>query len=402
MFSSLKVREFRIFWLAMFVSLVGTWVQTMAQGWLVFKLTHSAFLLGLVGFLSYIPIFLFSLAAGVFADRVVKKNLLLATQVCFIALALLLGYLVQTNLIRVWHVMLIAFLNGVVLAADAPARQTLVVEMVGKEHLFNAIALNSAAFNSARIIGPALAGILIAFIGMSGCFYVNALSYLPVMAALVWIKPKTGVDKAKNSSFIEGLKETVDLIKNNQILWVLLLLVGIFSVFGVSYMVLMPIFAQDILGSGAKGLAILMSAGGCGALLGSLNLARLKKTQSKLGLLRVSMTAFIISVIFFSFSRSLILSAFFLSVAGYGGSSSMSLANTMLQLNVPDAFRSRVMAVFMMMFSGLLPLSNLLSGTLAHFFGAPAVVFFSALCCLLFYIPITNKYLRSSLSESRK
>mgnify|MGYP001574438469 FL=1 len=184
MFSSLKVKNFRVYWFGMFVSLIGTWIQIVAQSWLVFQLTNSAFLLGVVGFLSSIPVFLLSLFGGVLADRLNKRNILIATQSAFMLLAFLLAALTQMKLVTPYQIMFIALLNGVVMAFDAPSRQAMVVELVGKDYLFNAIALNSIAFNSSRIIGPALAGVLVATIGMSGCFYINGISFLHLIIAL--------------------------------------------------------------------------------------------------------------------------------------------------------------------------------------------------------------------------
>jgi len=393
MFSSLKIRDFRLFWFSMFLSLIGTWVQSMAQSWLVFKLTNSAFLLGVVGFLSYLPVSLFSLAAGALVDRTAKRNLILATQIIFMVLAFILAFLVQYNIVRVWHIIIIAFLNGLVFSFDAPARQAMVVELVGKNHLLNAIALNSAAFNSARTLGPALAGVLIAIVGMAGCFYVNAFSFLPVIAALIFIKQGSFVSNEKKNTFLQDITEGLNFIRGNRFLLFLLSLVGMVSIFGVSYVILMPIFAQEILRSGSVGLAILMSANGLGALAGALNLARLKQVESHLRILKGSVIIFFVSVMLFSLSRYLWLSALLLVMAGYGGASSMSMANTLLQISTPDEFRGRLMGVFMMMFSGLMPFGNLVSGSLAHFFGASIVTFGGAGLTLCIFLPLGRKFL---------
>ncbi|MBI4972971.1 MAG: MFS transporter, partial [Candidatus Omnitrophica bacterium] len=258
MFSSLKVREFRIYWLGMFVSLVGTWIQTIAQSWLVFQLTHSAFLLGVVGFLGFIPVFILSLFGGVVADRFNRRNTLLFTQSAFMLLAFLLAISTQLRLITPRQIMLFAVLNGIVMAFDAPSRQSVVVDLVGKAQLLNAIALNSIAFNSSRIIGPALAGILIASIGMSGCFYVNGISFLAVIIALLLIKINHSVSENKNTNFSKDLIVGLNFIKNNLTILILIVMVGVTSLFGISYVILMPVFASDILKAGAKGLGILM------------------------------------------------------------------------------------------------------------------------------------------------
>ncbi|MFH0877934.1 MAG: MFS transporter, partial [Candidatus Omnitrophota bacterium] len=271
MFTSLKIREFRIFWVAMSVSLMGTWVQGIAQSWLVYQLTGSVFLLGLVGFLSFLPLSLFSLPSGALVDRMVKRNILLGTQIAFTLLAFLLAYLVGTGAVRVWHIVLIAFCNGLVLTLDAPARQAMVVDLVGKQHLLNAIALNSAAFNSARFVGPALGGILIAAVGLRGCFYINAISFLPVIAALLFIRPRPVGTMSAKKSFWSDTLATFSVIKQNPFLLGLFALVGVVSLFGTAYVVLMPVYAKEIFHSDSRALAILMSANGLGALIGALN-----------------------------------------------------------------------------------------------------------------------------------
>ena len=296
----------------MFVSLIGTWIQTVAQSWLIFQLTKSAFLLGLTGFLSTIPVFFFSLFGGVVADRVSKRSILLITQNAFMVLAFILAMLTQAGLIRPWQIMVIASLNGIVMAFDGPCRQAVIVELVGRKQLPNAIALNSAAFNSARIIGPALAGILIAAIGMSGCFYLNAISFLAVILALFLIKFGQENKQRNNNHFMEDLKEGLRFLKNNRIVLALIALVGITSLFGISYIILMPVFAGEVLKAGANGLGILMSSTGIGALIAALVLARLGDFKAKGKLVLFSGVLFSFSLMFFALSKNFIFSALFL------------------------------------------------------------------------------------------
>lgn len=393
MFSSLKFRDFRVFWFAMLISLVGTWVQSMAQSWLIFKLTRSVFLLGLVGFLNFLPILLFSLPAGVFVDRHSRKNLLIVTQTIFMLLAFILAVLVDKNVVTVWEILIIAFLNGIVLSIDAPARQAMVVEMVGKRHLYNAIALNSAAFNSARIIGPALAGILIVAVALKGCFYVNAFSFLPVIAALFVIRPHSTVFSIKKNSVFKDAVDALHLVKRSRFLTGLLAMVGIMSIFGSSYVVLMPVFAQEIFHEGAKGLAVLMSANGIGALIGALSIARLKESESKLKVLKISVLLFFGAIMLFSLSASMVVASFLLVLAGFAGSRCTSTVNTMLQMSIPDHFRGRLMSIFVMVFTGFVPFGSLVSGSLAHFFGARMVVFGGAFLSLILSVPFAKKYL---------
>jgi MFS family permease len=392
MFSSLKIPAFRMFWSAMLVSLVGSWIQITAQGWLVFTMTHSAFMMGIVGFLGSLPMLLFSLSAGVLADRVSKRDLLVLTQSLLALLALLLGYLVKSGMVQVWQVALIAVLSGTVFSFDSPTRQAMVAELVGKEQLLNAIALNSAIFNAARIVGPAVASALIVVTGMSGCFFANGLSYLPVVAVLLMLKPGVVSNGQERKRFKDDIGEAFAFIRSSRFLSALLTIVGLVSFFGVSYLFLMPVFAQDILGSGVKGLAFLMSSNGIGAMLGALNLARIKEAQGRWVILHRSVVIFFISVMIFSLSTNLLFSCLCLVAVGWGSASAMSVANTMVQAFVPDHFRGRMMGVFMLLFSGLVPFGNLLSGALAHAFGAPVVVCVGAILSLGLYVILRARY----------
>ncbi len=388
MFSSLKVKNFRLYWLGMFVSLIGTWVQAVAQSWLVFQLTNSAFLLGLVGFLSSIPIFLLSLFGGVVADRMNKKNILLFTQNAFMLLAFLLAILTQMKLITPAQIMLIAVLNGIVMAFDAPCRQAVIAELVEKQHLLNAIALNSAAFNSARLIGPALAGILIASIGMSGCFYINGISFLAVIIALLLININNGQRKFARTHLIKDLSDGLRFIKDNHIILILISMVGITSLFGISYVILMPVFANDVLNVGVKGLGLLMSFTGFGALIAALILARLGDFKYKGKLLISSSIIFSISLVLFSLSKTYFISLITLILIGAASVTSIGIVNTLLQTLVPDEFRGRAMSAFMLTFAGFMPFGNLLAGSLAHIWGVSITVFISGIICTVFFIII--------------
>ncbi len=392
MFSSLKVKNFRLYWLGMFVSLIGTWVQAVAQSWLVFQLTNSAFLLGLVGFLSSIPIFLLSLFGGVAADRMNKKNILLFTQNAFMLLAFLLAILTQMKLITPAQIMLIAVLNGIVMAFDAPCRQAVIAELVEKQHLLNAIALNSAAFNSARLIGPALAGILIASIGMSGCFYINGISFLAVIIALLLININNGQRRSARTHLIKDLSDGLKFIKDNRIILILISMVGITSLFGISYVILMPIFANDVLNVGVKGLGSLMSSAGFGALIGALILARLGDFKYKGKLLISSSIIFSISLVLFSLSKTYFISLIILILIGGASVTAIGIVNTLLQTLVPDEFRGRAMSVFMLTFAGFMPFGNLLAGSLAHIWGVSITVLISGIICTVFFIIINILY----------
>jgi len=370
----------------MFASLIGTWIQMVAQSWLVFDLTHSAFLLGLVGFLGSIPIFLFSLFGGVVADRANKRNILIITQAIFMVLAFVLAVLTQFKLVTPKHIMIIALLNGTVMAFDAPSRQALVVELVGKKHLLNAIALNSVSFNSSRIIGPALAGIMVAGIGMAGCFYVNAISFLAVLSALLVIKINYTARTDRDSSKLKDLKDGLALIKNNRLIMSLIIMVGISSLFGVSYTILMPIFADNVLHVGVKGLGVLMSAAGAGALIAALVLARLGDFKHKGRLLVVSSIVFSFSLMLFALSKIYILSLLILVLIGGSSVLAMALINTLLQTSVSDAFRGRVMSVFMFTFAGFMPFGSLIAGIFSQSIGVRATVMLSGVICAVSFI----------------
>ncbi len=371
----------------MFVSLIGTSIQYVAQGWLVFQLTNSAFLLGLVGFLGAIPIFFFSMFGGVLADRFNKRNILFFTQVAFMNLAFLLGMLTQSGLIRPQHIMLIALFNGTIMAFDAPARQSIVVELVGREHLFNAITLNSLAFNSSRIIGSAIAGIFISVIGMSGCFYLNGMSFLAIIAALFWIKPVSR-PAVNNNSALSDLKEGVVFISRNRPILALISMVAVVSFFGLSYIMLMPVFANNVLGVGVKGLGVLMSSIGLGALAGSLILARMGNFAHKgRFLVRVGF-AFSLFLVAFSMSKSYAVSIILLVLLGCMIVPITAVINSLLQTIVPDAFRGRVMSLFMITSNGIMPFGNLVSGSLAQAIGISPALFICGLVCFAMFAAI--------------
>ena len=392
MFSSLKVKNFRIYWLGMFISLIGTWIQTVAQSWLVFDLTKSAFLLGLTGFLGSIPVSLLSLFGGVAADRMNKKSIILFTQTAFMFLAFILAILTQMKLITPAQIMVIAVLNGVAMAFDAPSRQALVIELVGKEHLFNAISLNSVAFNSSRIIGPALAGILVAFIGMSGCFYINGISFMAVIIALLLVRLNNNRLITRNNTAIKDIIDGLNFLKSNRLIMILITMVGIMSLFGATYAILMPIFANDILKVGVKGLGLLMSSTGFGALIAALILARLGDFNYKGKFLVLSGMIFSVSLILFSLSKVYVLSLITLAFIGGSSVAAIALINTLLQVKVPDAFRGRVMGVFMLTFAGIMPFGNLISGWLAQVWGVSAAVMISGIICSVLFIIINIFY----------
>ena len=375
-------RNYRLFFAGQLTSLVGTWMQTVAQSWLVYRLTGSATLLGVVGFVSQFPIFLFAPLAGAVADMYPRRRTMIIIQVLMMLLAFPLAALTLTHRIQVWHIMVLASLLGFVNAFDIPVRQSFIAEMVGREDLINAIALNSSMMNGARIIGPAVAGILVAIVGEGWCFLLNGLSYLAVIIGLLFITAGNTPPKEDQASRIETILEGFRFVLHTQPVRSLLLLLGVVSLMGMPYSVLMPIFADDILMGGPQALGLLMGFAGIGALLGALTLAG---RQGVRGLGRWVMLAcggFGISLILFSLSRRFWLSTFLLIPVGFSMMVQMASSNTLIQSMVPDRLRGRVMAVYSMMFVGMAPFGALMAGVLANSLGAPATVAIGGVVCI--------------------
>lgn len=376
-FRALRHRNFRLYWFGQAFSLTGTWMQTVAQGWLVYSLTNSPFALGLVGFAASLPILLFSLFGGVVADRFPKRDLLLMTQMAAMLQALILATLTVTGLIQVWQIVVLALLLGTVHAFDTPARQAFVIELVGKEDLMNAIALNSSVFNATRIIGPAMAGVLIAVIGEAGAFYINAASFLATIAGLLLMRLKP-VNHSNSETVWKNLVEGLRYIKQTPMVRTLLSVIGVSSLFGMSSIALLPVFARDILQVGPTGLGFLTAAIGAGALTGALSLASLGTFPRKGLLLSIGNLLFPAMLIGLALSRSFGLSLLFLMGGGWGLITQNALTNTLLQTSVPDHLRGRVMSVYALMFLGLMPIGNLQAGVLAEQLGAPFAVMLGA------------------------
>jgi MFS family permease len=359
-------------------------MQSVAQAWLVYRLTKSALLLGTVGFASQIPVFLFAPLGGITADRVNRQRLVIATQTASMILAGILAWLtLRGHLnVHVWPIFLLAGLLGVVNAFDIPGRQAFLIDMVGKEDLMNAIALNSSMFNGARVVGPAVAGILVARIGEGWCFAANSLSYIAVLIGLLLMNVRS-VPRISNRSPIEDIIEGFRWVNRTKIIRSLLFLIGLVSLVGMPYTVLMPVFADKILHGGARGLGILMGATGVGALFGALTLAA--KTGIK-GLGRwvtITCATLGISLFLFSFSTSFWLSAALLLPCGYSMMLQMACSNTLIQTIVPDHLRGRVMSLYSMMFMGMAPFGAFFGGALANRIGAPMTVAVGGIACVL-------------------
>ena len=396
-FRSLRHRNYRLFWFGQMISLIGTWMQSMAQGWMVLRLSNSPFLLGMVSAFAGLPVFVFSLPAGVLADRVKKRKFLILTQTSSMILAFVLSFLAFSGLVRVWHVMVLALCLGLVNAFDAPTRQAFVKEMVGKEDLLNAIALNSFIFNSARIFGPALAGILIALVGEAGCFFLNGVSFIAVIVGLALMKMEDIVFETKNNSFFASFKEGVSYVIGNKRAFALVLIASTMSIFGFSYAILMPVFARNILKAGPSGLGFLMSAVGIGAITAGLGLAS-RKTEEKLKYMRTGIIVFFFSLISFSFSGNLFLSLIFLVGAGWGMISLIATCNTLLQEIVPDQLRGRVMGLYVMMFMGTMPVGSLIAGSLGQVLGVIWAVRIGVVLCALISFYLFKRFIQKEIA----
>jgi MFS family permease len=371
---SLRHRNFQLFFSGQLISLIGTWMQNIAQAWLVYRLTGSSFLLGLVGFLGQFPVFLLAPLGGMCADRWNRHRIVIGTQTASMILALILALLTLTRVVRVWEIATLAALLGAVNAFDIPARQSFLIDMVGREDLMNAIALNSSMFNGARIIGPAIAGVLVAWIGEGWCFFANGLSYIAVIAGLLMMKLGPLHQVVKEAPALEHMAEGFHFVRRTAPMRAIMLLIGLVSLVAVPYSVLMPIFADRILHSGARGLGLLMTAAGVGALFGALTLATRRGVRGLGRWIALSAISFGVSLILFSFSRWLWLSVILLVPVGYSVMLQMSSSNTLIQAMVPDEFRGRAMAAYTMMFMGMAPMGSLFAGGFAARIGAPWTV----------------------------
>jgi MFS family permease len=379
----LRYRNYRLFFGGQLISLMGTWMQMVAQSWLVYRLTGSSFLLGSVGFASQIPVFLLAFIGGTVADRYNRHSLVIATQSSAMFLAFCLSILTLTDMIQVWHIFVLSVLLGIVNAFDMPARQAFVVQLVGRDDLINAIALNSCAFNSARVLGPAIAGLLIAGIGEGWCFFTNGVSYVAVLVGLLLMKLQHTQEASQSNSALSNVLEGFRYVRRTKPVRALLFLIAIVSVGGMPYSVLMPIFADEILNGGARGLGILMGATGLGALAGSLFLAARSGIQGLGKVIARASTGFGFSLLLFAVSRSFWLSVVFLLPAGFSLMVLMASANTLIQTIVPDQLRGRVMALHVTMFIGMFPFGSFLAGAIAERLGAPVAVAIGACACLL-------------------
>jgi MFS family permease len=368
-FAALRHRNFRLFYSGQFISLTGSWMQTVAFNWLVLVLTNSAFYLGLVGALQTLPVLLFSFLGGVVADHTSKLKLLFLTQTVLMLLALVLGVLVELEVVQIWMLCALVFLSGTAMAFDIPVRQAFIVDLVGKPDLPNAIALNSTLFNATRVAGPAVGGVVIAAVGMADCFFLNAVSFLAVLVALILMKlPKNKT--APWPPFLKAWKELRDYLLERRELRLILLLMTTVAVLAMPYFVLLPILARDTLGVGPRGFGILMAMSGLGAFLGGLTLAHRLQRRPPMPSFLTGLGLFLLGLLGLGLCGNYYAALVFISLSGFGMVTQLSTGNSLLQLNVPDALRGRLMSLFGLIVMGFAPVGSILYGVAAHYLGA--------------------------------
>jgi len=391
-FRALSHRNYRLFFGGQSISLIGTWMQQIAISWLVYRLTNSALLLGIVGFSSRIATFLLASLAGVLADRWNRHRVLVVTQTASMIQAMVLAILVLTGTIAVWHIILLSLLLGLINALDVPTRQSFIVDMIEKrEDLGNAIALNSSMVNGARLIGPSVAGILIATLGEGICFLLNGLSFIAVVVALLAMKITPKNRETKNSQVLQELKEGYSYAFGFAPIRSVLLLLALVSLMGMPFTVLMPVFAEKILQGGPKALGFLLGATGVGAVAGSIYLASRKSVVGLGRIIVIASSLFGIGLIAFSFSRVFWLSLLIMLVTGFGMMVQMASSNTILQTLVEEDKRGRVMSFYTMAFMGMVPFGSLLAGSLADMIGAPKTVMVGGIACIVGSIMFAKK-----------
>lgn len=402
MFRALSHRNYRLFWLGAFLSNVGTWMQAVAQGWLVLQLTNSAFWLGVDGFMATAPGLFLTLAGGVFADLFDRRRLLLYTQIVAGLGALALATLIYLNVVTVWMILAFSFLTGSCMALAGPSYQAITFDLVGREDLANAVALNSSQFQLSRVIGPLMAGVALEFFGLAGCFFVNGISFVAVVVSLRMVR-FDGEKKAlpahsvkDRSALWQDLIDGFRYVRNRPRVSALLMLSAVSSLFGAPYMTLTPIFARYIFNLGASGLAWMMGIAGAGAFAGALLLAYLgdfkKKGWSVIG----GAFSFGVCLIAFALSTNLYWSLIFLFGVGFSVVTSVAVTNTLLQKLVTDEMRGRVMSMFILTFIGTMPIGNLLAGALSQRYGAPKTLAGGGVAIVLYvtYVALSNPRLR--------
>lgn len=366
-FSALKHKNFRYYWLGMCISTIGTWMQNVAQPWLAYKLTNSAFLLSLIGALQFLPMLMFSLFAGVLVDRLSKKKILLFTQTASLITTFLLAFLVWTGKIQYWHLLAAAAVLGVINTLDMPTRQAFIIELVDKEHLMNAIALNSAVFNLARTIGPAAAGIVMDLWGIEACFFINSISFAAVVFSLFFIHPNESEKSVKKEeSIMKNIAEGLKYIYTKKILLATILIMGVVGTFAMNFNVLVPVFSVQSLGQSETGYGLLMSCMGMGSFMGAMLVASISKSGPKKFVMYIVPVLVGLSLIAIGLTKSYSLACIALAVAGFFFVMYSSTANSAIQINTDAEHLGRVMSVYTLVFAGSTPIGNLFAGAITE------------------------------------
>lgn len=379
----MRHRNFRLFFFGQLISLSGTWMQTTAQQWLVYRITDSQLSLGVVTFAAFLPVLLLSLFMGVIVDRFPRRPLLLLTQTWFMLLAVVLAVITALGIVEYWHIILLSFLLGIANALDMPARQAFFVDMVEREDLMNAIALSSSIFNGARIIGPALGGLIVAGLGEAPAFAINAVTFAAVLAGLLLMRFPPFKRPEGSASGLREILAGLGYLASDRRALGLVSMVALLSFFAFPYAILFPAVARDVLGTGAEGYGALMAAMGVGALGGAVGLAILGDRRHKGRLLHGNRLLFACAVAVFGLSRSTPLSMAALLIAGYAFITQLAVTNTLLQLLVPDGLRGRVMSSYTWALGGFWPLGALLIGAIGDRLGAPSAILFCSGAALL-------------------
>lgn len=385
-FAALKYPNYRLWFAGQLVSLVGTWMQSTAQGFLIFELTKSPAYLGYVGFAAGLPSWLLTLYGGVIADRMPRRTLMIITQTSMMILAFILAALTFTGLVQPWHVIVLAFLLGVANAFDAPARLAFTLEMVDREDLTNAIALNATMFNSATAVGPAVAGLVYAALGAAWCFTINGLSFIAVIVALFLMKLKPWVAPETTESIFADIKAGFSYVNREPVVRTVIIGMGVISLFGLGFVTLFPAWAVIVLGGDATTNGLMQSARGIGALIAALTIASLGSFQWKGKLLTIGSFIFPIFLLIFAFVRWLPLSLVLLVIVGIGFMIYNNLSNSLVQTMVPDQLRGRVMGIYTLVFFGFMPLGSLFAGSMAERIGEQPTVAISAIVLLAYAV----------------
>lgn len=382
-FRALRHRNYRLFFYGQLVSLIGTWMQQTAMSWLVYQITGSKLLLGVVAAVGSAPMMFFSLWGGAIADRYPKRAIIITTQIAQMLPALFLAALAWADLATPWIITVIAAVSGIAMAFDMPARQAFTLDMTSREDLLNAISLNSSIFNGARVVGPALAGIVIGHLGTPLCFLLNGFSYIAVIIGLLMMRLPPHVPLAREAAARASAWSGLSYVLKNRRVRTILGLLGTVGIFGWSYAVLLPAFARDVFGRGADGYGVLMSASGVGALAGALTVATAGHVFAPRKVALLGVWIFSGALLAFSFTRNYHVALAFMTLAGFGTLLFFSTSNTVLQTIVPDEMRGRVLGVWGLVFGAMIPIGSLEAGSLANWLGAPFALAFGAIICAL-------------------